>query len=180
MAICTYSDIQTRLGKTFSATQQAKATAFIVDATALVEAYLGYTIEADDAIVEVVQPDNSFLLNLSHYNIRSITSVVDDDGSTVDSTTYYVPDCGCLIRLNYGLWASLRYTVTYAGGWNIIPQPIKTIIIDLATERFKNFTNIGRTSVKVGQVAYTYSGTDLQLSEGQTNKLNNYRCGRIN
>ena len=57
MALATYQDLENRLQQSFSTAEQTAAESFIVDATAIIETFLGYNPESDDDITENVFGD---------------------------------------------------------------------------------------------------------------------------
>lgn len=186
MAIATYSDLEDRLQKSFTADEQTAATAFLLDAQAAVESYLGYAIEADDDITETVNGTGTPVLRLGHKNIREVISIKYEGEETVDSDSYRIAGCGCLVVGKFGIdfiEGLSNYEVNYKGGWaaNDIPQVIKSVVIDIASTAFNAYQSTGVSEVRVGEVAYKYSdkGQDVSLTSKQVELLRPYKCQYI-
>jgi hypothetical protein len=191
MAVVTHDELEDRLGKSFDATQDKIADKAIADATALVEAYLGYAIESIE-ITEVVNGNGTPYLMIKHKNITVVTSVTYvPDSSIEDSDTYRIAPCGCaLLKIDSYTWVDGygNYSVLYTGGWaaDDIPQLLKAVIIDIAILRFESYDRpTGLSAIKVDGIAYQYTQqasalklTDV-LTKGQMRILNKYRCRRI-
>lgn len=186
MAVVTHDELEDRLGASFDATQDTIADAAITDATALVEAYLGYAIESAE-ITEAVNGNGTPYLMIKHKNITAVTSVTYvPDSSTEDSDTYRIAPCGCaLLKIDGYTWIDGygNYSVVYTGGWaaDDIPQLLKSVIVEIALMLYNNYSAIGVDSVKVGEIAYKFSETaqEFVLSGKQKQVLNRYRCRRI-
>lgn len=186
MAVVIHDELEKRLGISFDVTQDVIADAAIADATALVEAYLGYAIESAE-ITETINGDGTSYLMIKHKNITVVTSVTYvPDSSTEDSDTYRIAPSGCaLLKVNGYTWIDGygNYSVVYTGGWaaDDIPPLLQSVIIEIALMLYNNYSAIGINSVKVGEIAYSFSeaAQEFVLSGKQKQVLNRYRCRRI-
>jgi len=185
VAIITHDELEARLGESFTATQDAIADAAIVDATALVEAYLGYAIESAE-VTEAVNGNGTPYLMIKHKHITAASVTYVPDGSTENTDTYRIAPNGCaLLKIDGYTWVNGygNYSVVYTGGWAAedIPQLLKSVITEIALMLYDNYAVLGIGSIKVDQIAYAYSEgiQEVVLSGKQKQVLNKYRCRRI-
>lgn len=144
-AFATYSDVATRLGRTFTGTEQAQVTAFLDDATAYLRRVIGQDVTAaTSTAVLSLAPDADWLL-LPQQPVRGVTSVeVGPAGSEVAVTDFELVDGALYLGPRWwpfglpltALSGYQRVVVTYDHGLSAVPDDLKAWAIVLAAQAF--------------------------------------------
>ena len=131
-------------------------------AQSAVEGYCCRAFEAQVGRVDRFDIIDKTLMTLSLplYPVSSISSV-KENGSTVDSTEYYVRQNKEVVLLNRcWLYGNGTVEVTYSGGYtsDTVPNDLLGVIIDVAASVFRSsFDNV--TSERIGDMSISYSTT---------------------
>lgn len=126
-------------------------------ATSMIDTYLGFSYApypdagADEETDKIVFGGGSSLLTLPPHQIGSVITIVPEDGTPVDDTTYteqadgtiyldsshvaYPAPYASLSR--YPGWGFYRYTVTANWGYGPVPEAVKEVCLQLAMTTWK-------------------------------------------
>lgn len=76
-----------------------------------------------------------------HYPVKTLTSIVED-GVTLASTEYRVnKPTGIITRKNYcNFFIADETVVTYDAGYDLLPEPIKSVVYSIVQERYNKKT----------------------------------------
>ena len=119
--------------------------------------------------------------------IASITSITED-GSTVDSDYYRVGETGnCIIRDNREYWScgdDQNIVITGTWGWEAVgdaPSDFKLMVqllcLSVLEPYFRDIKN--QTSARYGDVAFTWSVSDADISSNSLLKSLKHKYGPL-
>jgi hypothetical protein len=122
-------------------------------ASSAVRTYCGWHISTEVEATAVVDRDGGRVLTVPCLHLTAVHMVLDQDGATLDG--YQWSAMGALFRP--GRWpAGFRaVTVTYSGGYPVVPRELVAVVCGLAG---RYSTPAGVASWTVGSQTLTFSG----------------------
>jgi len=177
----TYTDVQSYLGITFTAPQQAQVTTLIAQLQALVNRYCNRSWDNTGTLTELFNGGIDVFF-VAKPKIATIVSV-KEDGVALAATDYF--NYGTHIKTEYILGdghnnIEIQYTQTSG-----VPDDIKMVLIQWTAEEWSESSTPGGTpqSVTVGPVTVDYGAkgaeatqlSGLGIPDEYENVLNGYR-----
>lgn len=161
-------DLETRLGRTLTATEGPRAEALLDDASAAVRGYTGQQItrpepDDDDARVSTTRLKvNGGTVRLPQRPVTAVTAVADTNGNNVLFTWYAgeviqvapnVPDSWAWVPWVNGI---AYVDVTYAHGYDEVPGDIVAVVCQMAARALGQAPDdSGKTSETIAGYSYT-------------------------
>jgi hypothetical protein len=181
-ALATIADLEARLGRDLSDTEQARAEALLNDASAMIRAYTGQ--EFDEVIGDVaVLRAQSGTVRLPQRPVTAVTSVVALGGGIAPDVTVidYVFDGIDQIRIGEGsfiinlptIWWDDGYPgtfrVTYDHGYADVPADVVSVACGMVLRTLTAPTMSGGvTSETIGSYSYRIDGANVGLAVTMT------------
>lgn len=132
----------------------------LASVTAKVQGLVTHPIFVTPDDVAEIDPSGFRVLQLPHWPVVSITSVVLGDSFTLNPIDYRVSRLGQLRRRTHHHrfpsrwdWGFDLVTVTYTHGYDPVPGPIKEVALDLAVGEYSNPLGLRTESI----ASYSYS-----------------------
>lgn len=131
-------------------------------ATGVIQSETGQLFTAGETTIRLEREGtDATKVYLPQVPARTITTVVDDDG------TEYVEDTDFVLRgqalVNDSGWV-LPVTVTYTHGFDTVPQVVRAVALACAARFVTNPTGVRQ--VTVADVSTSYAGSDDDLTSG--------------
>lgn len=196
-ALASQADLEARLGRDLTDTEQARVEALLADATALVRAYTGQTFEpvADDTVVLRAAGGR---ITLPQRPVTAVTRVVAVGGSEAlpdfpladwlfdGIDTIRLGEGGYIINLPEAWWDEDgypgTYRVTYSHGYTAVPADVLGVVCGMALRPLTAPTTAGGVvSETIGSYSYRLdaagAGLGVAMSVEDRKLLDRYRRG---
>lgn len=183
------SELQARLGITFTADEHIRAETLLALASGLIQQETKQTIALVTGDVITIPGSFADRVRLKERPVVSVASVVLNGISIVQGTGFYV-DGDELIRMNWNSESSFRglassgwgfpwwpLVVTYTHGYSVVPQLAKTICMEMAARVWVNPGSVIQEAVAGVQTTYApYSAPPrgLLLTADEKNDLRKF------
>jgi len=178
-ALATTTDLETRLGVEFTATEHVRAKRLLELASGLIRAATGQTISLVESDV-LTRRGSGATLRLPQRPVGDVESVTID-GVTIDPAGYYLLGDE-LVRASWGGsgfgsnlfgYANQELVVTYSHGYESVPDEVKAICLEMVVRVWTNPASVVSSSVGQVQTTYTVTGTNgLLLTDAERDALN--------
>lgn len=199
--LATENDLEARLGRNLTSTEQTQAAAWLADASALIRSYTKQQFAADTADEIVLRPVGT-VLRLPQRPVTDVTSVVALAASGgievtlpigtwtfdgIDQVDISPAGFSWMINLPEA-WDDFggpdTYRVTYDHGYSAIPDDVIAVCCGMVLRLLTSPSQIeGLTSERIGEYSYQLgqfpggaaAGVTVRLSEADKDALNVYR-----
>lgn len=146
---------------------QARAELLLKLASAEVRAYTGNLFDFVENDEVLVNGSGSRVLLLPEAPVRAVTEVLEAAGRTTEtvlagplaaSPVWEWDEDGVLERIDGGVFARRRrfYSVTYDHGFDVVPDEVKGIVLQVAARAFLNPEGLKQETL--GRYSYTLAG----------------------
>ena len=172
MALATIADVEARLGRSLTASEQSKAAAYLEDASALFVQRAVQKFEVGESTVRLFPKDG--VVRLVQRPIIEIVSVTDIDGNEIDFTF----DGHQSI---YDLGAYTPVTVNYEHGSADIPQDVVAVVAGMVARTLSISPDAaaGVQQQSVGPFSQSYAswavGGQVMMSPAEAKVADAYR-----
>lgn len=172
MALATIADVENRLGRVLTATEEAKATAWLEDASALFVNRSEQKFEVGESTVRLFPKDG--VVRLLQRPVISIISVTDINGAEVD----YTWDGRQTL---FDLWTSLPVVVEYEHGSADIPADVVAVVAGMVARTLSIAPDAaaGITKTSTGPFSQEFAawavGSQVMLSPAEQAIADSYR-----
>ncbi len=194
--LATADDLEARLGRTLTATEETRAAAYLAEASALVRRYTGQVFDQviDDTVV--LRPVGAYLV-LPQTPVTDVTEVrgVDADGTPGTALTGWTWDGLDRIDITtVGFFAGSpwwpwlfgpeSFQVLYDHGTAAVPDDVIGVVCNMVLRTLLSPSLVeGMTSERIGQYSYQLgqfaggaaSGVSVRLTEADKDALRSYR-----
>lgn len=172
MALATIADVEARLGRELTVEEQAKATAWLDDASALFVNRARQQFEVGESIVRLFPKDG--VVRLEQRPAISIISVEDINGAPVD---YTFDGFQCL----FDVWTNLPVVVNYEHGSATIPDDVVAVVAGMVARTMSIAPDAaaGITRTTTGPFSQEFAswavGQQVMLSPAEAMVADSYR-----
>lgn len=182
VALATVTDLETRLGRTLTGADLARAEALLDDVSAAVRGYTGQQFTEATATTRLKVRGGRVVL--PQRNVTAVDAVADVDGNAVEfdwygfddvhvSTTWNRFDRDPLVTPNY-------LDVTYTAGYTVIPDDIVAVVCQIAARAYgRPADETAYTSENVAGYGYSIGGASSMgafgLLAGERDVLDRYK-----
>lgn len=194
--LATTDDLEDRLGRVLTSAEEARAAAYLPEASALIRRYTGqsFDVETDDTVI--LRPVGAYLI-LPQTPVNDVTEVrgIDPDGTPgteltgwkwdgldrVDITTVGFFAGNPWWPWNFGPEA---FQVVYSHGPSAVPDDVVGVACNMILRTLLSPSQVeGMTSERIGQYSYQLgqfsggaaSGVSLRLTDVDKDALRSYR-----
>ena len=173
MAFATFGDLEDRLRVTFTAEEQAQATALLDLATELIKAEADQTIDqvTNDSIT--VDGTGTGRLVLPEWPVTSVASVTADGTLLTFADDYKWTLRGVLLRVG-AVWVYDigNVAVVYTHGYSVTPPALTSVCVEMAARAWSTPASGAVTQESIGSYSVSYDtageavrGLELKESE---------------
>ena len=172
MALATITDIEARLGRSLTAVETSKATAFLTDASALFIQRAVQKFEQGESVVRLFPRDG--VVRLMQRPVIEVTEVKDLDGNEI----YYTFDGHQSL---YDLGSYTPVTVSYEHGSTTIPDDVIAVVAGMVARTLSINPDAasGVQQQTVGPFSQTYAtwavGGQVMMSPVEAKVADSYR-----
>lgn len=176
-ALATTTDVETRLGRSLTESETAKAEALLDDASALVVGYTGQQFLPGESF-NLLQVKQGNKIRLTQRPATDVLSVTDTEGNDVE---YTWDGFQTLTITNVSVCNGDRLIVNYEHGNPAVPQDVLSIVASMVARTISIPTEAaaGVTQQSVGPFSVTYAswavGGQVMMSPAEQIALNRYR-----
>lgn len=150
MAIITVQELAAFMGREFTPSESAQASAVIDVVEAAIESETGvsFTQVVDDSIV--IQADGHGMIELNRKPVTAVSSVKDVNGVEIESWEFDG------LSTIYNLYPSQVVNLVYSHGFAVVPRDIKGVALGSASRVMYNPSGLRQETV--GAISVTYPG----------------------
>lgn len=165
--LATIDDLQTRLGRTLTGTDEDRAVALLLGASATVRSWTSQMFTAETTITRL--RSRGVTVRLPQRPVTAINDVADTDGNSI-GFTWYSGDTITLAATVSGGWVDIDYD----HGYDEIPDDIITVVCQIAGRALGTPADEGGySSETIGTYSYTVG---VAAAAGSTGMLNDERA----
>lgn len=194
--LATADDLEARLGRSLTATEEARAAAYLAEASALIRRYTGQTFDAVDGDTVILRPVGSYLI-LPQLPVTAVDEVrgVDADGTPGTALTGWrwdgleridITTVGFFAGEPWWPWpfGPESFQVLYDHGSGQVGEDVVGVACNMVLRTLLSPSLVeGMTSERIGQYSYQLgqtaggaaSGVAVRLTETDKDALRSYR-----